>query len=263
MDGTQTVNGSTIGTASYSPLQGWSNTKKYAFFAFYPMPNENVTLVYLNPDGTTSPYTRGVPAIKYTNPNLDVTKMEDVMTANYYTDLFWHSSNDGGNNIPSGEVNFTFDHKLSCFEVRVKESSAAAINIIDFRIALSGILYEGIVIPLNGDDSELIKAQKATHEIALPLTDNEKALGQEYKNLCDLLLIPQGDNISISLNVNYTRKYGNNDPVSFNFQTIEPLTTALVRGTKHLVQLDFGDKNVYVMQNNSGWTEKTVEHKFN
>ena len=261
VDGTHNDNEAIIGTASYSPLQGWSNSKKYAFFAFYPTPDENVTLVNLDEENT--PYSGGVPAIKYTNPTFDVEKMKDVMTANCYTDLFWKSSTEGGNNIPSGEVNFKFDHKLSCLEVRVKESSAASINITDFTLTLSGVQYEGIIIPLNGDNNKLITSQSATHSISLPLISREISLGPEFQNIGDLLLIPQDDNISISLNVDYSRKYGDNTPVNANFTTSTPFTTTLIKGTKHFLQLDFGDKNVYVMQSSSGWDEKDVKHEFN
>ena len=261
VNGTRDDNEAIIATASYTPLQGWSNSKKYAFFAFYPTPDENVTLVNLDEENT--PYSGGVPAIKYTNPTFDVEKMKDVMTANCYTDLFWKSSTEGGNNIPSGEVNFEFDHKLSCLEVRVKESSAASINITDFTLTLSGVQYEGIIIPLNGDNNKLITSQSATHSISLPLISREISLGPEFQNIGDLLLIPQDDNISISLNVDYSRKYGDNTPVNANFTTSTPFTTTLIKGTKHFLQLDFGDKNVYVMQSSSGWDEKNVKHEFN
>lgn len=261
VDGTRDDNEAIIGTASYTPLQGWSNSKKYAFFAFYPTPDENLTLVNLDEENT--PYSGGVPAIKYTNPTFDVEKMKDVMTANCYTDLFWKSSTEGGNNIPSGEVNFKFDHKLSCLEVRVKESSAASINITDFTLTLSGVQYEGIIIPLNGDNNKLITSQSATHSISLPLISREISLGPEFQNIGDLLLIPQDDNISISLNVDYSRKYGDNASVNANFTTSTPFTTTLIKGTKHFLQLDFGDKNVYVMQSSSGWDEKNVKHEFN
>ena len=156
------------GTPYYEPLQGWSNSKKYAFFAFYPMPNENVTLVNL--DGT--PYAGGVPAIKYTMtaPTASTDEgpadgapfkasMVDLMTAAPYMDLYWKSSTDNSfvkdedeNNNTSGalgEVNFAFSHKLSCLGLNIKNQSSGSIQIDEVTLIVSNLKYQQLIIPLD------------------------------------------------------------------------------------------------------------------
>lgn len=249
-----------VGIASYTPLQGWLNDKKYAFFAFYPMPNDHVTLVNL--DGNT-PYSGGIPAVRYSNPNLDVSKMDDVMIANYHTDLFWHSSNKEGNNIPSGEVNFQFDHCLSCLVLSLKSTSEATITIQKITLSLSNVQYGSVIFPLDGDYTSVKyeKANESTKEIIL---EPQKIISEDYTDLSDLLiLIPQDQDLSINLTVNYQRKYPDRDPYDAIFNTSTPLTAKLLKGKKHKVKLDFSDSNVFILQTNGEWTETTVPHEFN
>ena len=78
--------------ASYSPLQGWSNIKKYAFFAYYPL-QDNVTFAM----------TDGTPAITYTmGPDNYQNSMTDVMVAAPHVDKYWKTASD--NNVSNGEV---------------------------------------------------------------------------------------------------------------------------------------------------------------
>ena len=102
---TLTCNGD--GSSSYTPLQGWSNISKYAFFAYYPIDKSNVTLV--NTDG--SAYTGGTPAIKYTmTSGVIKDDMADVMIAPAHTDKYWRSGSD--NNV-NGDIKFSFEHCLA------------------------------------------------------------------------------------------------------------------------------------------------------
>ena len=126
------------GDGSYSPIQGWSNSKKYTFFAFYPVSD----LVDPNdPDGETA-YNGGVPAIKYT---LDLTdaaslkgSMVDVMTAPACTDL------DGSVPAYNGEVTFAFEHCLSALGVNFENASTGTITLTDVQLNISGIQYKGV-----------------------------------------------------------------------------------------------------------------------
>ena len=123
-------------TADYSPLQGWSNNKKYAFFAFYPRDLELVNL-----DGDT-PYSGGVPAVKYSmNPADLKASMVDVMTAPANVDRFWQSSAEGGNNLTNGEVNFAFSHRLSCLGLNIANLSAGTITLESVEFKIGGIKF--------------------------------------------------------------------------------------------------------------------------
>ena len=128
-------------TTDYSPLQGWSNNKKYAFFAFYPHDLELVNL-----DGDT-PYSGGVPAIKYVMDPADLKgSMVDVMTAGHYEDRYWKSS--GDNNIENDEINFSFSHRLSCLGLNIANLSAGTITLESVAFKIGGIKFHQAVFSL-------------------------------------------------------------------------------------------------------------------
>ena len=270
MDGTQTLNGSTVGTASYSPLQGWSNTKKYAFFAFYPMPNENVTLVNL--DGT--PYAGGVPAVKYTNPDLEKSKMVDVMTSPAYIDKFWKSSAEGGNNIPSGEVSFTLQHRLSVLGVKIKNSSEGSITVTSVTLEVSGLLYSDMTMPLDYTSKETKTSSKTNADSALSGTfalslgsGQTFAVAQtpEYDELSDkLIFIPQTETMTIKATIGYKRNAYDEYSTVESTKTVENLETALAEGQKQMISFNFTDSKVDVSISKGPWSNSyEVDNSFN
>ena len=245
-------------TAEYAPLQGWSNNKKYTFFAFYP----HMPLVNL--DGST-PYDGGVPAIKYTNPSLEKSKMVDVMTSPAYIDKFWKSSAEGGNNITSGEVKFAFQHRLSALEVKVMNSSDGDITVTSVTLEVNGLKYSDMTMPL--DYTEKVTSSQTSVETPLSGTFTlslgdagqtfETSPKPEYGSLSDkLIFIPQSENVTINVTIEYTRSYDGYSAVEGS-KTIEGLTTALVEGQKHLIKLKFTDSTVEVngKVSEEGWVE--------
>lgn len=253
------------GYGTYSPLQGWSNSKEYTFFAFYPMPNDYVSLV--NIDGTA--YTAGVPAIKY---SLDITdaaafkaSMFDVMTAPHHEDKYWRSASD--NNIANGEVTMAFSHRLSSLGVNLSNSSAGAIQIQGIFMDITGIQYQEIIMPLDGSPATASTDPFDIDDYSLSVDDASSLTPGSTTELSDkLILIPQSIPISIDITIVYKRKFGDHEPSSQITAGPFSLTTVLTAGNRHMISLNFKDEIVEVQSQVSteGWVDMPdVEDTFN
>ena len=258
---TETLTCSADGSASYAPLQGWLSSTKYTFFAYYPYTNQNVSLVNL--DG--NPYTGGVPAIKYTMNAIALSSsMVDVMTAPAQTDKYWNSASD--NNVNNSDVRFQFTHRLSSLGLNVKNSTAGNITITNVIMVIDGIKYTSAVIPLNDAAEQYTGPQSSLLQgFALALTAEERSVVPTGKEVADkLIFIPQTDNISITLTINYQRQYGESNPTDDSFTTTTPLTTSLLKGKKNIIYVNFMDSNTYVMIRSNDWDDgPNVNHEFN
>ena len=258
---TETLTCSADGSASYAPLQGWLSSTKYTFFAYYPYTNQNVSLVNL--DGT--PYTGGVPAIKYTMNAISLSSsMVDVMTAPAQTDKYWNSASD--NNVNNSDVRFQFTHRLSSLGLNVKNSTVGNITITNVIMVIAGIKYTSAVIPLNDAAEQYTGPQSSLLQgFALALTAEERSVVATGKEVADkLIFIPQTDNISITLTINYQRQYGESNPTDDSFTTTTPLTTSLLKGNKNIIYVNFMDSNTYVMIRSNDWDDgPNVNHEFN
>ena len=258
---TETLTCSADGSASYAPLQGWLSSTKYTFFAYYPYTNQNVSLVNL--DGT--PYTGGVPAIKYTMNAIALSSsMVDVMTAPAQADKYWNSASD--NNVNNSDVRFQFTHRLSSLGLNVKNSTAGNITITNVIMVIDGIKYTSAVIPLNDAAEQYTGPQSSLLQgFALALTAEERSVVPTGKEVADkLIFIPQTDNISITLTINYQRQYGESNPTDDSFTTTTPLTTSLLKRIKNIIYVNFMDSNTYVMIRSNDWDDgPNVNHEFN
>ncbi len=261
-DTPQTVYVSADGThtTSYTPLQGWANTKKYTFFAYYPVGN---TAVRLADSANGSDYTGGAPAIKYTmNPASSETfaaSMIDVMTATAHKDQYWKSAAD--NSVTNGEIGFAFTHCLSCLGLNLKNSTGGDITVNSVTFNLTGLQNQSIIIPLDGSAKtyagpafdiayELAVGQGG---IAVPSVTKDSD-GVEATD--KLILIPQATDLTFTLTVGYTRSLDGYDDNATSFTT-SALTTALTEGKKHIVSLNFTDSTVDVdgEVSEEGWIE--------
>lgn len=258
----------TNGSPSYTPLQGWSNTKKYTFFAFYPIGNENVDLV--STDG--SEYKGGVPAIKY---SLDAEylqgSMVDVMVSEPFEDLYYNSSKD--NNLQGSEVKLKFNHILSALGVNFTKEKENTIKINGVSMTISGIQYQTYIYPLyplygvNPTPGGPAMDEKS-FDLSIPeggvevLKASLESTGTEIAD--KLIFIPQSGEATISLTINYTRSAGG---VSFSDKkSFTGITTAFEAGKKHLIQLKFTDSTVDVEGNvtSGAWTDVwEVNNTFN
>ena len=254
------------GYGAYSPIQGWSNSKEYTFFAFYPMPIENnIELVNLN--GTS--YSAGVPAIKYCLNTTDAAtlkaSMVDVMTATHHEDKYWRSASDS--NIANGEVTMKFAHRLSSLGVNVKNSSEGAIQIQGIFMDIEGIQYQQIILPLDGFALTPSADPYAIELYSLSVSDASSLSSGANKELSDkLILIPQTSPVSIELTVVFKRKFGDNDPSGLITFGPFSLSTVLTEGYKHLISLNFKDETVEVegKVSTEGWIDMPdVEDTFN
>lgn len=236
-------------TADYSPLQGWSNNKRYAFFAFYPHDLELVNL-----DGDT-PYSGGVPAIKYVMDPADLKgSMVDVMTAGHYEDRYWKSS--GDNNIENDEINFSFSHRLSCLGLDISNLGKGTINLNAIKLTLSDLRYHQMIIPLDGTGVTRTEAASGNAVLSLDLTGEETLTAEKTQELTDkLIFIPQETALSFELEIDYTRVATGYNDNRDSFKT--SLSTQLEEGKKYLINIKFTDSAVDVSAQitESGWVE--------
>ena len=233
----ETVTCDTDGYGSYTPLQGWANSKKYKFFAYFPL-NEDVTLV--NPDG--DPYTGGVPAIRYT---WAADSMEDVMIAAPEKEYYWNSASD--NNLDGAEVGFTFSHSLASLGLNVMNASSGDVTVTSVTLNLSGISNQEIIIPLDGTEVTLDgTTMDGVFALALPEA-GESIVRNDEKELSDkLIFIPQTEELSIEVEIAYTREATGGHAAYSDSVTLPEVTSALTAGKKHLVNLKFTDSTVSV-----------------
>ena len=254
---TEMLTCSADGTATYAPIQGWSNTKKFSFFAYYPFENQNVTLVNL--DGT--PYTGGTPAIKYTMNTADpAASMVDVMIAS-------HTNLDGSSSqVTSTDVTFNFQHCLSCLGMKVKNSSAGNITIKSVYLNPSKLVNNEIIIPLDGSDAEPIQALSEFSEAEIFTTEESIEPSNERVLTDKLIFIPQEEEIEVQVVVSYVREAVNGYPALEGSFASVPLKTKLSIGKKHLIHLNFTESTVDVVGevDENGWIDvPSVDNSFN
>ena len=260
----------TVGVGSYTPLQGWSNSKKYSFFAYYPVGNQYVSLVNLDEESNYNP---GIPVIKYTmDPSSSenfTASMWDVMTATAHEDLYWKSVSDKSESTSAnGEVRFSFNHCLSCLGLNLKNSTAGGITVNSVTFHLSGIQYQSITIPLDGS-TRTSEGPAVDIDCALQVGDGGIAVpsvstdskGVEVPD--KLILIPQTSALGFTVTVVYTRTLDSYEPIQTSFTTAS-VSTALTEGKKHIVSLNFTDSTVDVGMTSGAWVDiPTVEDTFN
>ena len=218
------------GYGSYAPLQGWSSSKKYTFFAYYPS-----SLPLVNEDGST-PYTGGLPAIRYelNDDSLRESAMADVMVASPHVDLYQGSN-----------VALSFNHCLSALGVKVNNLSEADVTIESVTWLISGIKYKDAVIKLDG--TPLVPGTAFASEMSsIAFVDSftvpTMAVDKNYPEA--VILIPQNDNLTLTLNVEYTREATGQEG-EINSST---LTTQLKTGKMHFVHLIFTDTKVEIKE---------------
>lgn len=225
----QTVTCDEDGYGSYAPLQGWSSSKKYTFFAYYPS-----SLPLVNENGST-PYAGGLPAIKYelNDESLRESAMADVMVASPHVDLYQGSN-----------VALSFNHCLSALGVKVDNLSVADVTIESVRWVISGIKYKDAVIKLDGTLVPGTAFASGNKAIVFMESLTVPTMTEDMNYPETLLLIPQNDNLTLTLNVEYKREatglHG-----EINSST---LTTQLKRGIMHFLHLIFTDTKVEVKE---------------
>lgn len=261
------------GSATYSPLQGWSNTKKYAFFAFYPFTGA------AGSSGSTNPRYEGLvnfgdaaqeklmPAIKYTvDLNNLKASMVDVMTASSGQDLVGPSSQGG-----QTEVTFRLQHRLSCLGILMKNSTSGyTIEVKKVTVKIAGIQYTEALLALDGADHKYTQPGTSIAEQTFELdlaADLSVGSGNTGVELSDkLIFIPQEQDLTATITITYTRKDPNGVYSDITYENVEltPATTTLEEGVKHLIHLNFKDSEVTVTAiTNGAWVDISVDNTFN
>ena len=260
----ETISCDANGFGTYAPLQGWHPAYKYTFFACYPVPGPIGSVTMLNSsDG--GPYTGGTPVIQYSNPNHDKTLMVDVMIAPALQDVYWKSSSDYSTGNSTGDITFAFQHCLSSLGIKVKKSIDNEIILNGLTLDISGIQYKSIRMTMDTPISGTSTAAE-TNAADYTLTDAEAeiTITKDGVELADkLIFIPQTEDLTISLTVNYTRKGVGNYGDYTGSYTYENIKTALSQGKKHLIHLNFTETTVEVSTSVNNWTTYTVDNTFN
>ena len=266
----ETVECDASGDGSYAPLQGWSNSKKYTFFAYYPK-----DLAVKNYDPNTfaiSNYAGGSPYLFYVMDysQTDVkSKMVDIMTGGCHhlnsngnkehtshcqKDLFWKSSSTGENNVANGEVRFRFEHRLSSLGVKAKLSQVGGtVKITGIKFKLEGIKNTSIIIPLEGGASKPTgPLNPISADVILDIPDGKSITTTEYSEVSDkLIFIPQDSQLSIRIVVDYERSapgyVSYSTSITIPAEDQDPLSiSSLVEGTKYMIPLNFTETSVTV-----------------
>lgn len=233
---TESVTCDESGNGTYAPLQGWSNSKNYAFFAYYP-----ANLPLYNTDGNE--YTGGVPCLKYSLDfdDLKNSMMVDVMTATPHVDQYQGSN-----------VALTFNHCLSALGVKVKNSSEGQITIKSITWTLTDLKYQDILIPLNGTTETKTEGTLSSSLSNIVAFTKSTAFLASTEGVYSerLILIPQDEELNFSVTLQYEREaIGTGEPL------YKELKTTLVKGKQHLIHLNFTDSKVEVQETISeeGW----------
>lgn len=266
----ETVECDASGDGSYEPLQGWSNSKKYTFFAYYPK-----DLAVKNYDPNTfaiSNYTGGSPYLFYVMDysQTDVkSKMVDIMTGGCHhlnsngnkehtspcqKDLFWKSSSTGENNVANGEVKFRFEHRLSSLGVKAKLSqTGGTVKITGIKFKLEGIKNRSIIIPLEGGASRPTgPLNPISADVTLDIPDGKSVTATDYSEVSDkLIFIPQDSQLSIRIVVDYERSapgyVSYSTSITIPAEDQDPLSiSSLAEGTKYMIPLNFTETSVTV-----------------
>ena len=259
------------GYGSYSPLQGWSNTLKYTFFAYYP--KTNVTLFSVK-DGGYETYKGGSPYISY---SLNTTQNDEGQMASLKASMVDLMTGDHGHKdltassteVSDGNVSFTFRHRMASLGVSVKNITSGTITLTGLTLNISGIKYKTIIIPLDGGDTDRLgQIGSDSYSAVLSVDVPTDAISQSITavELPDkLIFIPQDETLSIALTVNYVRSVDGYDSQSCS-NTINVTVNELAEGYKYLIPLKFNETTVEVEGKITGgnWgTTHTVNGSFN
>jgi hypothetical protein len=180
-------------------------------------------------------------------------------------------------------------HRLSSLGLNIKNSTevkyssegeiinAGGITINSVTFTISGLANQCVIFPLGGEKVEPQYDGSEIGLIACSLDMPEN--GVEIRNIATvpanteppytgtelldkLILIPQTDEVTLTVTVGYSRTlegYADNDMI----YTTQELSTTLVEGQKYLVNLNFKDSTVEVTLKNGAWVEiPSVEDTF-
>lgn len=269
--GVQTVTYNSNGSFTYEPLQSWQKNLKYAFFAWYP-----TTLVA---NGGDDAY-EGSPYITYTLPDgVDSTarqSMVDVLTACRID----YTKRDGLT------VPLKMKHRLAALDIKAKSlitgralkdtysefdsvavDAAVVVDVTSLSLTLKGI-YTSVNIPL--DDTDDSQQMVATDPVLNKTytgfaADNDVTAGDPVSLVGNdelLMLIPQDDDIEVSVNVSYTVECSGKTK-AFTYETSATIN-GLEGGVYHYLLLTFTKSGLFVQANKAvTWKDKAdVEHTF-
>lgn len=271
--GVQTVTyDSANGSFSYTPLQSWQKNLKYAFFAWYP-----TTLVA---NGGNIEY-EGAPYITYKLPEGENRaarqSMVDVLTGCRID----YTKRDGLT------VPLKMKHRLAALDIKAKslitgralkdtysgdfgsvaDDAEVVVDVTSLSLTLKGI-HTSVNIPLDDtDDSQQMVATGSVLNKTYTGFDatNDVTAGDPVSLVGNdelLMLIPQDDDIEVSVNVSYTVECSGTSK-AFTYST-DATINGLEGGVYHYLLLTFTKSGLFVQANKAvTWKDKTdVEHTF-
>lgn len=256
------------GSFSYEPLQSWQKNLKYAFFAWYP-----TTLSISTNEG--SPY------ITYTLPE-GVDRAARKSMVDVLTGCRIDYTKRDGLTVP-----LKMKHRLAALDIKAKslitgralkdtysgefgsvaDDAEVVVDVTSLSLTLKGI-HTSVNIPLDDtDDSQQMVATGSVLNKTYTGFDatNDVTAGDPVSLVGNdelLMLIPQDDDIEVSVNVSYTVECSGTSK-AFTYST-DATINGLEGGVYHYLLLTFTKSGLFVQANKAvTWKDKTdVEHTF-
>lgn len=263
-------------------LKPWDLTKKYSFFAYYPMANN------LNGVSISAQTAVNMPAVTYALPlksqsegEVDPDALIDLMTA-YAIDK----------TAGDGTVGFTFQHRLFCIEVLAQNFNTtntitnadgtttdidADETISNLKLTIDNLAYKGVTVPMMKGDSAPVKVASDKGAVDFRLLSESESVKipshDESEGAVSLsgvggdkvmMLVPQdasGNNQELTgrLSFDLTNSVGTKETVTREFTS----DINFQEGKKYTIVVSFTGKTIVIALAESGaWEPYSVNYEF-
>lgn len=278
-------------------LKPWDLSRKYSFFAYYPMAT-NVNGISISAANAVNmpTVTYDLPLKSHSEGEIDPDSILDLMTA-YAVDK----------TAGDGKVGFTFQHRLFCIEVfsqnfnttkmvKVKDNNGEEMEqeidadeiISNLTLTINNLAYESITVPMMKGDSKsaptmvanshgpvTFRLLESNDKVTVPSQDEGVGAVSLSRDKY-IMLIPQdasGTKLTGTLSFDTTDANGNT--LSYKLSESENETDNLKRalkfetdlnfeeGKKYNMTLSFTGKTVVIATAKAGsWEASSVNHEF-
>lgn len=258
-------------------LQPWDLTKKYSFFAYYPVASNISISSKTNVNMPTVTY--NLPIVgNANNAEVNPDDLQDLMTA-YAIDK----------TAGDGTVGFTFQHRLFCIEVLAQNFNTtntivntdgisteidADESISNLKFTIDNLAYKGLTVPMMKGDSNPVKVANdlgavdfrllsSNESVKIPSHDeNAGAVSLSGDNI--VMLVPQdasGTNPELTgrLTFDLTNSLGTTETITREFTS----DLNFQEGKKYTIVISFTGKTIVIALAESGaWEPYSVNYEF-
>lgn len=255
------------GSFSYTPLQSWQKNLKYAFFAWYPTElsistNEGSPYITYNLPGGVNRAARKSMVDVLTGCRIDYTKRDGLTVPLKMKHRLAALDIKAKSLITGSALKDTYEDEFGS----VADDAEVVVDVTSLSLKLKDI-HTSVEIPLDDtDDSQkMVATDPATKEYTGFDATNDVTAGDPVSLVGNdelLMLIPQDDDIEVSVNVSYTVECSGITK-TFTYNT-DATINGLEGGVYHYLLLTFTKSGLFVQANKAvTWKDKTdVEHTF-